>query len=120
MRKFEIKSRPGLPGRYSLNCWCVARRRAGVLAVSRVGGRVHVVDWGKAALGDVGARPVFRSAATRRRFCSPRLVAANLRTGDESPAAKSGSELPHSENDATDQSTRVGWPRESRSIHGAR
>jgi hypothetical protein len=36
-----------------------------------------------------------------------RLVAAKLRTGDESPAAKSGSELPHSENGAADQSTRV-------------
>ena len=38
-----------------------------------------------------GVRPVFRSAVTGRRFCSPRLVAAKLRTGDQSPAAKSGS-----------------------------
>src|SRR5208282_3466957 len=30
------------------------------------------------------------SAATRRRFCWPRLVAANLGTGDELPAANSG------------------------------
>jgi len=64
----------------------------------------------KCPLGDADARPVFRSAATRRRFGSPRLFAANLCAGDESPAVKSGTEFPHSESDATDQSTRVGWP----------
>jgi hypothetical protein len=56
--------RPDASGRYSLYCSFVAHRRAGVLAASRVGGRVHLVDEGKRLA--VGSRPARLCACSLR------------------------------------------------------
>ena len=87
----------------SIRCWSYDLRQSGGGRTWPSSAALHreMTAWGrgcKACLSECGDSSPLLLAATRRGV---------PRAGDESPAAKSGSELPHSENDATDQSTGV-------------